>query len=104
MAGEHSGGQGHGGKVHKGVDALVEATGGAVPWGLEAIHNGGGAEASWHEDDRRTDAASILIFCDGPLDAKCAGLTAGAGRGGEEAGYHVADREAHAQTGASCGI
>jgi hypothetical protein len=104
MAGEYSGEEGDGNKVLQGVDAMEEASGGAVPWGLEAIDSGGGAERPDDGEDHKTDAASKPIVCDGPVAAKCAGLEAGASRGGEEARYHAADREANAESGQGIGI
>ena len=104
MAGEYSGEEGDGNKVLQGVDAMEEASGGAVPWGLEAIDSGGGAERPDDGSDHKTDAASKPIVCDGPVAAKCAGLEAGASRGGEEARYHAADREADAESGQGIGI
>jgi hypothetical protein len=104
MAGEYSGEGCNARKVHQGVDAMEKASGGAVPWGLEAIDSGGGAETPGDEEDRRTDAASKPIVCNRPVAAKCAGLAAGASRGREEAEYHVADREADAESGQGCGI
>jgi len=104
MAGEYSGEEGHGSKVLEGVDAMEEASGGAVPGGLEAIDSGGGAERPVDGEDHKTDAAPKPIVCVGPVEAKCAGLAAGASGGGEEARYHAAGRQADAESGEGIGI
>jgi hypothetical protein len=78
MAEEYSGEEGHENKVHQGGDARDEASGDAMPWGLESIDRKGGAKAPGDEEDRRADAASKPIIYNGPLAAQSEGLAAGA--------------------------
>lgn len=94
MAGEYPGEEGNGNDVHQGGDALDEASCCAVSWGLESMDNGGGAEATGDEEDRKTDAASKRIVCGGLVAAKSARLAAEASGGEKEAEYHVTGREA----------